>query len=481
MLKWFPTPYPDELWYSVLCRYYMYAGYSSKMDAMKALCAHGPTLLSAHFALHLDEFCAAAPGEWLTPGQIIEHHTLYPYYSRFLPLERRVRTINAMLGKDNIQPAVAVGSRKRQGKIHYWRYCPICAQFDIERYGETYWHRLHQIPDLRICPIHKIYLEETVDAVQSNMEIALPIFPIAIPSKRPIAQEEIEVAQLMESLLSAPCDMESHSVPYLLDGPLVKNGFRLITGKQTNIVSLYHALQEKLYCPSNLGYGEIPNNCTQNAIAEALKKNRTSNISLVTHIAWLLGIGVQELLSPTTEVTMAEKWEQELRALFQKGWTKGALAQRYALDEDVVEDALVRLGLHVPKPTIRPSVEKQKELRLADSKKQILKAVSEKNMTQQKIKNRNSPYYRCYAWLMKNDRVWITKIMQELPDIKTPSCKRIDWKQMDEEMYPKVISFMNEHPQKPLFLTSICNGIGIRREWLKKLPYCKTYIEKNNH
>lgn len=30
MLSFFPAPYPDELWYSVLSRYFAYSGYFAK-------------------------------------------------------------------------------------------------------------------------------------------------------------------------------------------------------------------------------------------------------------------------------------------------------------------------------------------------------------------------------------------------------------------------------------------------------------------
>lgn len=481
MLSWFPTPYPDELWYSVLCRYYMYSGYSSKIDAMTALGPHGRTLLSAHFALRLDEFCSSLPENWLTPQIIIERHTLYSYYSRFLPLERRIQAMNAMRGVDNIQPTIAIGARRRQAAMRYWRYCPLCAQNDIEKYGETYWHRLHQISDLRICPIHKVYLTQTKNAVQSNLEMVVPLFPIESPVKLPISQEEIEVSQLIAELMMAPCDMEPHSAPCLLDEPLVKNGFRSVTGKLTFITALADALQEKLYTPTDLGQGPIPNYCSKDYITEALKKNRTPITSLVIHIAWLLGMSSQDLLVPSTEVTVAERWEQELSTLFKQGWTKSALANKYALDEDTVENALIKLELYTRKPCVRPMFEKQKDIRRITCRNEILKAVQETGMTRQKIKNRKSPYFKSYYWLMKNDREWIMQVMNKVPDVKIPTCQKINWEVMDEETYPKIVSFFAEHPQKPIFLTTICGEIGIRREWLKKMPRCRTYIELNNN
>lgn len=479
MLSWFPTPYPDELWYSVLCRYYMYSGYSSKVDAMMALGPYGRTLLSAHFALRLDEFCFSLPENWLTPQQIIEHHTLYSYYSRFLPLERKILVMDAMRGINNMQPATVVGARRKQMAMQNWRYCPLCAQNDMEKYGETYWHRLHQIPDLRICPIHKVYLSKTQKAVQSNLEMVVPLFPIESPIKQPISQEEIEVSQLIADLLMAPCDMELHSAPYLLDEPLVKNGFRSVTGKQTDITALIDALQKKLYVPTDLGQGPIPNNCSKNNIVEVFKKNRTPIISLVIHLAWLLGMNTQDLLAPSTEVTVTERWEQEISILFKQGWTKGELVNKYAVSEETVENTLIGLGLYTRKSCVRPALEKQKDIRRTACRNEILKAIQETGMTRQKIKNRKSPYFRSYYWLMKNDRDWIVQVINKLPDVRVPSSCKINWEEKDEETYPKIVDFFAKNPPKPVYLITICVETGIRREWLKHMPRCREYIEAN--
>jgi hypothetical protein len=38
----------------------------------------------------------------------------------------------------------------------YLRFCPSCVQEDREKFGECYWHRLHQVPGVEVCPIHQV-------------------------------------------------------------------------------------------------------------------------------------------------------------------------------------------------------------------------------------------------------------------------------------------------------------------------------------
>jgi hypothetical protein len=41
------------------------------------------------------------------------------------------------------------------------RFCPVCADEDRKRVGEPYWHRVHQISGVVICPIHAVLLEDS--------------------------------------------------------------------------------------------------------------------------------------------------------------------------------------------------------------------------------------------------------------------------------------------------------------------------------
>jgi hypothetical protein len=41
------------------------------------------------------------------------------------------------------------------------RYCPLCVREDKDTYGETYWHRSHQIDGIDVCVKHKVFLEHT--------------------------------------------------------------------------------------------------------------------------------------------------------------------------------------------------------------------------------------------------------------------------------------------------------------------------------
>ncbi|MDE6055387.1 MAG: TniQ family protein [Lachnospiraceae bacterium] len=56
------------------------------------------------------------------------------------------------------------------------KYCPLCAGEDRERYGETYWHRRHQIRNMNVCTRHKCRLKSSKVPAKSELCIAKIMF-----------------------------------------------------------------------------------------------------------------------------------------------------------------------------------------------------------------------------------------------------------------------------------------------------------------
>lgn len=98
--------------------------------------------------------------DW-TLQSIINDHTLYGFYKAFFTEGKRTNVLNAMIyGADgNIHKLAGINttSLKRPTFPHF---CPVCAQRDLSIFGQAYWHRIHQIPGIQICPEHQCLLRE---------------------------------------------------------------------------------------------------------------------------------------------------------------------------------------------------------------------------------------------------------------------------------------------------------------------------------
>lgn len=210
MLLWFPTPYPDELLYSVFARYHVRSGNTS--PKMTTVDIFGRSGIKAAFDVpaHLDALLTKIGPNWDIDG-IIFNHTMYSYYAPFLLPAQAEQVKESMVGDkgSTIHTRLGIAASNIKVKENFW-VCSQCIKEDMNRYGETYWHRIHQAPAVYICPKHKVMLEET--NVSSGVEHQLG-YVMATPTlkKRTIKLDGVtevdlklllKIAQITESLLS---------------------------------------------------------------------------------------------------------------------------------------------------------------------------------------------------------------------------------------------------------------------------------------
>ncbi|WP_164525474.1 TnsD family Tn7-like transposition protein [Siminovitchia acidinfaciens] len=161
MLPFFPYPYPDETFYSLLARYNINSGNLKSKHTIEDLYGVKTRRAVSDFAICLEVLLRKIPGFPLDAEEIIQKHTLYPYYSAFIPFDR-VRKIKSKIinGESDVHTlmGISAGSITNSKSL---KHCLKCIEDDMNKYGETYWHRIHQIPEVFICPIHNVPLLKT--------------------------------------------------------------------------------------------------------------------------------------------------------------------------------------------------------------------------------------------------------------------------------------------------------------------------------
>lgn len=169
MIGYFPTPYPDELFYSVCARFQERARYRTRSSLSQAL--FGFRIATAKIALPtgMDHLINSFPtsAHRITADRLIDSNTLLPYYSPFLPRERVPRIRELMRsGSSTASPATLCGINKSNIRNPDWlRFCVKCVEEDRKQdrknAGEAYWRRVHQVPGVEVCPFHAVFLEDT--------------------------------------------------------------------------------------------------------------------------------------------------------------------------------------------------------------------------------------------------------------------------------------------------------------------------------
>ena len=151
MLTYFPTPYPNEWWYSVLCRYHVRSGYQKHQTTMKELFGGDTSIsLAAVFPNNtIRKVLAQLPLDF---SDVVCLHTLFPYYLRFYSASEKRHMLDRLSRGEN----VTITGIRKYADVQNWhpRYCPQCAESDRQQYGEPYWHIDHQIPLMTVCPVH---------------------------------------------------------------------------------------------------------------------------------------------------------------------------------------------------------------------------------------------------------------------------------------------------------------------------------------
>ena len=160
MVGFFPTPYPDECLYSILCRYSVRSGITGYEDVSKSLFGNRQLLVnSIYLPVRLD--CVdnwSSPLSGITRKSIALDHTLHPYWCVAYTTTLRAEIDSLINGGKPIKSAVSKSIFGKRSKTQYLKYCPLCAFEDKRIYGETYWRRQHQLSEMLYCLRHKVRL-----------------------------------------------------------------------------------------------------------------------------------------------------------------------------------------------------------------------------------------------------------------------------------------------------------------------------------
>lgn len=327
MIVQFPQFYPDELVYSLLARYYTQTGYMRYVFAAEDLFLSKTVRPDVDF---LNQYTPEALGmltRELTMEQIVEKHTMFPCYGRFLNKERRNKAFQALVQMQGNYHNLLPMPKQKNGEGRYLRYCPVCAKEDRKRYGETYWHRVHQMPGICVCPEHGCYLVESTVKISGKASPGLVAAELIVPEKYAISvcknPLECQLAVYMKEVLQSEIDLESEAtVGEFLHSRLEETPYRSVRGEQRNI-GLFHA-----------DFKEFTKGLQENHFTELwqIQKVFTDdrvNFQEICMLALFLKIPAEELVKmELPEQTQEERFDEEIFRLHEQGLKYPEIAKR---------------------------------------------------------------------------------------------------------------------------------------------------------
>lgn len=226
-LKFFPAPYPDECYYSIFCRYFARSGSTSNKRTIFELFGEAQSLAAFVFLPRRLELVDT----WLGADSPVKRKKLaldnscYAYFSTaftrqlFEGMERKIKTGEP----DRSLERRIIQKCRRSHWPERLRYCPDCVREDVERYGETYWYRMPQLPGVEYCLRHGTPIQ---DSEVTFRQITMAFCPASHALQDLTLQEDAEKKKYRQRYLAIARDTE-----WLLRNGLKLEGCRSIARK----------------------------------------------------------------------------------------------------------------------------------------------------------------------------------------------------------------------------------------------------------
>lgn len=311
MINYLPFLYPDELVYSWFCRYYVHSGCSTHKMALDDLFlkrCHNP---SKEFIGHLNPQAQEQIEKIYSMEYLISNHTMYPQYARFIPLLEKKKAMYH-LGHDSCDPHYLFTILPRTKSELYLRYCPLCVKEDREKYGETYWHRKHQIRNIQVCSKHRCLLVCSEVSAKSERSYTFCAAEEFAEETAPLMADSFHqsFSEFLSSVFDSPLDLKKDiPVSAILHYALFGTKYISKTHTTKNTKLLAEDIQT-FY--SQKGISDV---ATMNQIQRLWCGDR-SDFSVICQIAYFLGMRVEDLVNPNLS---AEQINAERDTHYMKG------------------------------------------------------------------------------------------------------------------------------------------------------------------
>jgi len=225
-LHFFPAAFPDETLHSVISRYARLCGVHSCQAAFAGVRSAPAFSQNVAFPSRLGDLVEVLPtGTELSIAEVLTRHTLLPYYAPFLS-ESQIEHAQASMTGEGRGLMLKLGiNASRVGFASRVRFCAECIAQDQVQGGVAYWHRVHMLPGVLVCPHHGTLLRildhrwSSRNSRQLNLPgdesvqahtVLLDIPSRSIPALQDIALRSLQV---LESGVSA---LSTYAVRYTL-------------------------------------------------------------------------------------------------------------------------------------------------------------------------------------------------------------------------------------------------------------------------
>lgn len=466
MITYIPTMYPDETVYSLLARMYEKNGYLSYAHAKNDFFVNPKEGIEFIFLNKLSKELIEIITRNQTIDDVIKNHTLYNYYGRYLGVEKRREAYNSLYNMSGDYFRIFV-LNKRSSEKTYLRYCPMCVREDRSIYGETYWKRTHQIPELEVCPVHGCKLLNS--NVSNNKHSAMSFISAntAVEDLTIIngSEQDIKLAEYIGISVreNIECDDDLLIGKYLIS-KMEGTKYLSSCGNGINRKLLFQDLIN-FYSECKYVIKEISH------LSKLFHGKRAKPLEII-QIAMFLKIPCKELVNAhNPNKSPAEKFEQKVINMLQNR-TVGEVSSKLNISKSAIK-TIIRKYNGVGDNNTKYEIQECRKIWIDTIKKYP-------NCSFQEICN-HSKYRLRLQWLRRNDKEWTDK---HYPRKQINSVRQQSIDLLDKEYLPQIENIIQKYRERPgempkrITINAINSYIGIPGGQLYYMKQCRTVVEK---
>lgn len=155
-----PEPYPNEIFGSWLART-RDLHQSGAWNQLKSVCGFSPSWLGCFDIPDLSEqYEKLLEIMGVNFAWVLQNHTTFPYFAALGSGDNFIHG-TSLYQIHGTKALSKLGISRIPNASSTPRYCPVCIRSDIARYGEPFWHREHQLPNVYYCVAHRHLLRAT--------------------------------------------------------------------------------------------------------------------------------------------------------------------------------------------------------------------------------------------------------------------------------------------------------------------------------
>lgn len=475
-IGYFPIVYPNELLYSVFARYFSQSGCINYTQTAEELFVNPKERLDLLFTNQLRPEIISRLTDRQSLEEVLLNHTLFPYYARFLPYERRKTAYGQILTMSGIYRKILSITPNRNQEKQYLKYCPICIEEDRKKYGESYWNRIHQIPEITVCPIHGCrLLNSTVEVSRRNTRYFYPADNVEDMTITYGSKKEQDISIYLKAVIERKLDIEKKFlIGDLLSNALQGTEYASVRGEMINVNKLSQDFFE-FYKGFHSGIDK------QWQISKLLHNQRMNPYEII-QMAYFLQIPIDDLINGNIPC-QSNCFEEGVIESIRNGKSMYQIAKETGVSPSLIH--LVSDEYSIKPNHTKAYATKKKagyEQRIIEERKFWLEVIETNPGVSYSVLRSIPEYTSRLNWLRRHDTEWTDKHYPQ----KAKSTQKIEnLKRMDSKYLPIVRQAIEDYKEKEgekpkrITISAISDYLGMKGRTLYHLEQCRKEIEKH--